>query len=392
MLATVAVVMMVFLAGCGGLVGGDGGSDDATPADGGNGDGMDGGNGDGMDGGNGDGMDGGNGDGMDGGGASGSYTAAPADLIPSGTTGVMHFDSGIFEDQTTADLVNGLIDLQMEQQGAAYSGPESYEEAFSNVNNQEGISRSGINSMTIFFNSEITAQNTQYGAGILQTDWSTEDIIAASQAEFDNLEETTYNGVTVYTSEDEIGQASWYAPLDGGTVVVGSEQAVKDVIDTSQGDASAFSGTLRNAFDNADEGYMTAAIMVPDQQLDQSGQSAQIAPGASDIEIVTMTYYTNGGTMNLDTDLMMTSSSSAQETRQSIQTLLTLAEGQAQEQNPEIVPLLQSFDVSRSGSTVTVGFSATPDELSSTIEAIQQSAMNAGGSSMNSISSSAAQS
>jgi len=326
---TILAVLVVFLAGCGGLGGGDGGDGSSSPAP----------------------------------------SEDALDMVPTGVDGVMYFDSGIIEDQTTEDLADGFIQMAQEQQGSAYTGPDSYQDLLDEFESQSDLSPSGFQRVTVFgqFNQNMEAE--EYAGGIFQTDWTYEEIVDATDQELGDVEESSYNGVTVYISEDEFGEVTWLGDLGDGTFVVGTEEVVKDVIDVNQGDANAFSGTLRDSFENAQDGYMKAAFTVPEEQFDENAGGQMGNP--NDIEVITMTYYTSGDTMNLDTQLTAASESSAQEFQQSIGFVLDFAVSDMEQQNPELASLLEQLEVSQDGNTVTIAFSTTPQEILDAIEQMQ---------------------
>jgi hypothetical protein len=292
----------------------------------------------------------------------GASDQAAIDSVPEGVDTVMYFDSGIVDDQTTESLVNGL----MEMGGESVDGVEgdSYEDILAEAESESDLSRDGFNSLTVFTNAEEIDQE-EYVGMIAETDWTWEELQSASEEEFEDIEEDSYNGVTVYKETDAMDEEAWIADFGDGTFAFGTPQAVRDVVDTREGEASPFSGRLRDAYDRAADGYMKLAMLVPEEQVDEAGQQAGVgASFAPTPDVVTMTYHTDGDTMNLDAQLTMASQEEAQQLNQLASATLEPPTGdQSGGQGGPFAALIEATSVSQDGDTVTMNFSITPDEL-----------------------------
>jgi len=288
----------------------------------------------------------------------GASDQAAIDSVPEGVDTVMSFDSGIVDDQTTVDLMNGLIEMG----GDSVEG-DSYEDVLAEAESESDLSRDGFHSLTVFTNAEEIDQQ-EYVGMIAETDWSWEELQSASEEEFEDIEEDSYNGVTVYKETDAMDEEAWVADFGDGTFAFGTPQAVRDVVDTREGEASPFSGRLRDAYDRAADGYMKMAMLVPEEQVDEAGQQAGVgASFAPTPDVVTMTYHTDGDTMNLDAQLTMASQEEAQQLNQlASATLEPPTDDQSGGEGP-FATLIEATSVSQDGDTVTMNFSITPDEL-----------------------------
>lgn len=298
----------------------------------------------------------------------GSDGAEVIDSVPAGVEGVIQFDSGIIDDQTTKDLMNGLAEMGEEQPGDS-PGPDSYEEAIQQFEEETDLSIEDFHSATMFMTLE-DAEQEQYAGMIVQTDWTWEEIQEASEEEIDGLEEDTYNGVTVYKSQEEMGEEAWIADFGEGTFAFGTPQVVQDTIDTREGDAEPFSGRLRDAYDRAEDGYMKGAFVIPEEEVNEAGKQAgfdaQFVPTP---EIMTMTYYTDGGEMRFDTQLTM---ASQEEAEQFSQIAGATMDPPSNDQNPgqagPFGALIEATSVEHDGDTVTITFGMTPDEILTLLE------------------------
>jgi len=315
----------------------------------------------------------------------GSDGATAIESVPSGVDTVMTFESGIVDDPTTVTLMNGLIEM-----GNMGGEQQSYEDILAEVESQSELSRDGFHSVTVFTNAS-SVENEQYAGMIAQTDWSWEDLIEASEATMDDIEEDltedSYNGVTVYKNDTaQVEEDAWIADFGDGTFAVGSSQAVKDVIDTRQGDAEPFSGDLRNAYDNAEDGYMKMAMVVPEEQVSQAGQQTGVPTNfVPTPEIVTMTYHTGDDMMNLDAQMTMANQEEAEQFNQVVGATLDPPSDSSQgAQAGPFATLVEATDVNQNGKDVTIGFSITPEDLLTVLESLQNMQMGGGSFSVSS--------
>lgn len=287
----------------------------------------------------------------DGGGAD----AATIDSVPDGVDGVMHFDSGVVEDQTTVTLMNGLLERGGEDQ--------SYEEMLEEAEAESNLSRDDFNSATVFMKLEDLEQQ-EYAGMIVDTEWSWEELREASDDEVGEVEEDEYNGVTVYTETDEMDEEAWVADFGDGTFAFGTPDVVRDVIDTREGDASSFGGDLRTAYDNAEDGYMKSAFVVPEQEVDEAGDQAGVGTDfVPTPEIMTMTYFTDGDTMNVDAEMTMNSTEEAEQFYQVAGATLDPATDPPGDSQDPFTTLVDAISVDQDDETVEMSVSMTPETL-----------------------------
>jgi hypothetical protein len=315
-----------------------------------------------------------------GGGDGSSDGPNPIDSVPEGVDTVMKFESGVVDDQTTVTLMNGLIEMG----NTDGSGPQSYEAVLEQIENESELSRDGFHSLTVFANAE-AIEDEEYAGMIAETDWSWEELVAASEATMEDIEddvtEDSYNGVTVYKNDTaQVEEDAWIADFGDGTFAVGSSQAVKDVIDTREGDAEPFSGELRDAYKSAQDGYMKMAMMVPEEQVSEAGEQTGVPTNfVPTPEIVTMTYYTDGNTMNLDAQMTMANEEEAEQFNQVVGATLDPPSDSSQGSGDDPFTMLtEATDVNQNGTDVTIGFSMTPDEILTVLESLQNMQMGGG--------------
>lgn len=278
--------------------------------------------------------------------------AEPLDTVPEGVDGVAFFSGEIVQDQATEELMNGGIE-RVQQFDPAYDGPENWNAALAEFEDETEIRVEGFQSALMFFQEDGADLQDEYAGVIVQSTWSSDEIEAA----FDEEPQTdTYNGVTVWIEEDQItDEETWTADLGDGTYVFGDQQAVQDAIDTSQGDAAAFSGEIRNAYESADHGLMKMAVAVPDEEFDDV---------AFDIEIMTMSYFTDGSQMNTQAQFTMGSEEDAENAAGMINFGLNEFKNQLEmEGEDELVDMIERLEIQTQDNQLRATFSTTPDEI-----------------------------
>lgn len=299
----------------------------------------------------------------------GSDSPGSVESVPEGVDTVAAFDPGIVDDEKTVTLMNGLIEM-----GATDGEQQSYEEMLKEAEEESEVSRDDINSITMFAKAE-TIDTEQYSGFIVDTELSWEDLVEASDVASEDLEDDvtkdSYNGVTVYKNDTaQVEEDAWIADFEDGTFAFGTSAAVKDVIDTREGDADSFSGDLRDAYDSAEDGYMKMAMIVPDEQVENAGQQAGVSTDfVPNPDIVTMSYYTGDETMNVDAEMTMANEEEAEQFFQVVGGALDPPSDQSEgsEQDP-FAKLTEATNVDQNGKEVTVAFSMTPEDMLSTLE------------------------
>ena len=316
MIALFLAGMLVFGAGCSGLLGDDGGSSDTDTLE----------------------------------------------IVPEGSNMVMEFDSGVIRDEATVTLMNGLAEMSGEDQ--------TYEEMLEEAESESNLSIDSFNSALMFGKVEdfddqnIEDSGQEYVGIIMDTEWTYEELQQASDDGMsDDLEEDTYNGVTVYKTTDEMGEETWLADLGDGLFVAGIPEATQDAIDTYQGDKNSFSGDVRDAYENAEDGYMKAAMVLPESAEEAAGGGGMNMPTPN---ILTMTYHTDGTTMNVDTNMKMASEEDANNLNGTLNLFLG-SMGQGSQDDPT-TKLLEALSIQQEGDTVRVSISMTAEELLQLIE------------------------
>lgn len=307
--------------------------------------------------------------------------SAPLDDIPAEADGIAHLKSGVVTDSTTETLMNGLIEMgEPEDAGMDVDRdvPDSWDEVLAEAENESGIATDDIHSVTMFAGN--TTGDAEYAGFILKTDldWEEFQDLAEEEDAVADVQEDSYNGVTVYRTEDEMTEMeTWVADFDDGTFAFGPEPVVQDVIDTHQGDASGIDEELRSTFEGATEGYMTVAVTLSEEQSSAVGDIAAEEAGVGgmfvpNVDAMTMSYHTEDEQMNMEMDLVMQSTEDADSFVSFAEPVVNPPDAAA-DPDPEQQPidwLVDSVDLDSEEERVSLAFGANPDDLLTAIEAL----------------------
>lgn len=300
--------------------------------------------------------------------------------VPEGVDVVVYADPGVAQDQTTADLMNGLIDVSKRTE-AAYDGPDDYQELLENASAEAELDVEALNGVAMY--GAYPEENESdiedgYFAMRIDSDWGEDEFVESfNDTEFEQRE---YEGYTVYVEQREHDEdrpdylrddspLTWIGVVADGQYVVGTEQAVKDGIDVERGELDTFGGDLRTEYDNTREGYVRFAATVPRDRIPDSGMSRQFS-AVRDIEVVSGSYYTEGDEIGMEARLTTGSESDADDL-QSI-TDGAVATGKQMARTNESAALLDNAEVVQDGTVVVITFQSPVEDILAAVEAASE--------------------
>lgn len=319
--------------------------------------------------------------------------------VPEDVDLVMYMDSSIANDEATNDLA-----AEFNAMAGAESGDETDIEASFEADTD--LSYDGLNSLVVFGkypddgSGSGTAvgpgpasqlAGTDYGAALIDSNWAEDDFVdamedAPSGESVTVYAEDEYEGYTVYVqqpTEDDIPDyiqdtenPTWVGVIADGKYVVGSEDAVKDALDVNAGEEDAFSGDLRDAYDQTRDGLIKFASAVPEDQVN-SGMASQ---SAENVDYVAGSYYSSGSeTLGMELRMITGSSDDAENIIAQIDGgLATLDESV---DDDDVKALLDSVETSQSGSTAVVTFEAETSTIADGTQALARGFMGGFGAS-----------
>jgi hypothetical protein len=280
-------------------------------------------------------------------------------------------------DDGLTEVANAYFGLMTDSE--YYEGPTDMEEALDQYEDETGLDPRKAKSMVSFgeYGGEsgygVTgALDQSYTGLIVESEWSIDDIEDAWEDQgMESLSEDEYGGKTTLTTDSD--PALVIGVLEEGTFVFGTEDASEDAIDVWTGEGDGIDSDLKGAYDKSRDGHARFASEVPEGQLPQ-----QVPTGGGDrmdadpLTEVSTTYgsiYADGDTRGGSLNMVAGDEDAAEDISDIMDGGLALMERQVESSGEQaMVDLLDKIDVSREGSTVTITFEATVEELTETVE------------------------
>lgn len=293
-------------------------------------------------------------------GGSSSGDANLVENVPENQNVLIEVNMSLLSDDTTQRLLQ-----EGEDQSDGAPSESEMEAAFSYVEAETGLDPRDVDRVMIFSQTDDVqnvddpteaADEQDERVGILaSTSWSQEDVTAAFQnASESALTEVDYaaqDGVLYRVEENESDDdPSYLGVLGDGTFVLGDERSVRASLDTEYDGAASLSGDLLDAYENSRDGYVTAAVLVPEEDRSASQMGTARA--------MTGVYYTNGSDVGVETRLVMDSADNAEQIAQALEFRL-----QGMEDSAEYGDLVQNLEIDNDGSDVTVTYESDVDTL-----------------------------
>ncbi|AQL41871.1 hypothetical protein BV210_03685 [Halorientalis sp. IM1011] len=362
--------------------------------------------------------------------------------VPAEADTVMHVDGDITEDETTRALVDEFIDVTASA-NESYDGPDDFEAAVEEAENDSELSLDGFHGMTAF-SAYGDEGESNYSGAVVDSDWETDAFVEAT-ANGSDYEQRTYQGYTVYVvennestdgedresdsattggefeseteaggfeSETEAGGfgeidvesetdpvdsgPTWIAVLDDGEFATGTEAAVKDAVDVDRGAGEAIDDDLRNAYESSPDGHVRFAGTVPEDadeaNLSAANETAAMTgiPGLDnidrlrnllDVESYAGAYYTDGSGSDGVVGYEFRLTARNGDTAADLRDLLggTLTAMEYTVPPNETAALLDNTTISRDGADVVVTFESSPAGVADGYRALIDFAENATG-------------
>ncbi|MEE8518455.1 MAG: hypothetical protein V3S98_04960 [Dehalococcoidia bacterium] len=257
------------------------------------------------------------------------------------------------------DDIQGLLG-QLDDDGV------TLEDGLAEFELESGIDVRLIGSVLVFAElTESTVEAPSYFGVVAHGSFDDGTLDAIEAALGEKAERSEYRGHAVITGVED-GESFSITLLGDDALVAGSTDAVHAAIDLFEGDGEVMAGEVRDTFDALGDRWAKAALAVPAEafsELDALPVDLPFEIGfLDDIELVGLGIDKDGDELSLNAVLEFASEDSASEAENVINAALTLlgafgVEGAAGD-------LLGRIEVEADGSTLTIEFSATIDELS----------------------------
>lgn len=299
------------------------------------------------------------------------------DVVPARAQMVAFMDlQGMVTDDNLRTIANAYLDEVSGLPG--YEGPTSVEEAIEQAESQSGdsnLSSDSFESMTLFAEVENADPENPYGGAAVVTSLSQDEFTTALEEQGASYTESEYNGHTIYTPESgsggemptgglaDEGVVGW---LGDGQFVGGTQEVVEDAIDVFEGDEDGIGGDLETRYDGVSEGYLRFATVVPEDTFPEGqgggGPGLNLAP-FQNIQYISGNFVSSGDTVSLSINHHTGSESEATELQEAVDGIKGM--GQMFAGNNEMLgDVIGNITVETDGSTVITAYEENVDTLS----------------------------
>lgn len=257
--------------------------------------------------------------------------------------------------------------------------PQTLDAALGQVENQTGIDPRDFTEAVAFADTSTLIQSVEstqgssglpyYGA-LVEGNLEESSFILSIEAKMGlMLTRGDYQGCTIYTiatldSEDEVLSIAF--PADG-QFIIGTSQAVKDVIDVTVGLQEPISGDVFDLYSQLGDALIKVASRVPESLTEQIPDEIPLGPinvsmrSFRDIDYATLTLAKSEALINAEAHLEFTNEDSAKTSEQLLRT--GIEAGKYVVPDPEVKELLSKVRASRSGSSVSLTLALTVSEI-----------------------------
>lgn len=240
--------------------------------------------------------------------------------------------------------------------------PQTFNEALNKAKQETGIDFKNFEEAIYFADTSESTDDAGY-VGILVKGTFEKDKLIASIEKYGEMElsPSDYRGYQIYTTDNGDSGGVFF---NNTMFVVGSMQAVKDVIDVKKGDEKAISGDVLDTYNQQGDALIKLAVSVPEglggENLPSgAGELLGDLSAFQNVRTVGLTLTKNNQSIPIEVKLCCTDSDSAQSIEGAINGLiglmgLMIAMSDNPEENQALASLLEEIDVNKSGSCVDV--------------------------------------
>jgi hypothetical protein len=321
--------------------------------------------------------------------SSGSESVVVKQVVPQKANLVAGLSLFALGDTKTGNLYNQLaVEADL---------PATYDQLLKTVQEKIGLDLKGLKEAVVFADLDAAAlsQDTTipYMGAIVNGTFKQDEMIAAIQKTLGHsLEIETYNGYSIYIIQGSLGIASTdnlgarLSFLDQSNLVVGSDQAVKNVIDVKKGNEQGLSGELLSLYEGLGNSQAKLAMEIQKEWLTQIPDE-QAIPGIGqlklsafkDMRMATLAIDQTGNTSVLEIKVDFYNSNSTNSAKETIDGivnifhgLMKMTQGQTDTSGlTAIAKLLDSLQLSISGTWMTLHLEVTTDQINELMPLLQ---------------------
>ena len=302
-----------------------------------------------------------------GGEATSTTIITPAELVPQKANMIGHIDlSQILEDEDIAALYEAMP--------IEPGDPQTLDEALDLAIGEIGLDLMDFREGLIFGEISEATGDMDYSGIVVKGTFEESDLIASIESGTDEEFTTiSYKGYEIYTDSDEEGGIAF---LGSDAFVIGSMEAVKDVIDVKKGAQPAISGKLLDTYNDLADGLVKVAMLVPPGVIEEglqefAGELPMELPldPLTNMDTVGMTLAKEAQSMTASLKLCFTDSDSAENLGTMINAAIVFA-GLIPDIPEEALEWLGKLDASVSGSCLDISLEMTMSEVETLMQGL----------------------
>jgi len=250
--------------------------------------------------------------------------------------------------------------------------PQTVEEVLDELVEETGIDLRDFYQAVIFADITTLEQADYLGIIVEGTFNETQFIDNIEQEAGEELTTSDYKGYKLYTDE---GEEFGITFLSDRMLLIGTMEAVKDVIDVSKGDREQVSGIILDTYNRLGDVLIKFAFELPEEA--REALTEELVPGEipisldpfADIDIVGFALNKEAETITIQIKPHFLSTDSAEDARDTLSDTISLFKSMLQV--PEIKELLGKIEVTVTDSWMTIAFEITLSEIEQLTETFQ---------------------
>lgn len=281
------------------------------------------------------------------------------------TASYMHVQT-VLEDEGVSVLLDYVY-------GGNQSGQPTVAGIKSDFEEESGLELDDLREAVAFGNQSLVSGT--YVGYLLFTDWEESEIVESLEESDDrSFSREQYAGRPIYVpeTEEEHSLRQWYiGVVDDGTYVTGTEDLVRDTLDVAAGNTAAANEQLRSTIQSVRPGPVQFAYDIPQEQFDGERQQSSGPLSPSMLQDVSYVY----GSLYRDEEIRgaeITLDTADEQTARDFEDGFDAILSQATEEEEPVPTIVANTETRRDGSTVTLVYEATVDELEELVAKIEE--------------------
>lgn len=292
-------------------------------------------------------------------------TLTAIELVPQGANFVasIHIER-ILNDQNIRDTYN-----EAEKEPGQ---PQTWDEVLEKIVEETGIDPADFAQAVVFMDITTMEQN-QYIGAIVEGTFEEEPFIDNIEEQMgEKLNTRAYEDNTLYIDDNEEFTMAF---LSEEMLLVGTEKAVKDIIDVNNGDRKSISGPVLDTYEQLGDALIKVTLELPEEAQEALTEEAGLGgmpisfEPFQDIDVIGLALDKVQETLSIRIETHFLSAESAQDAGDTISGAINLFKGLLTD--PEIKGLLEKIEVTVNEAWLTIAFSIELSEIQEMIENLQ---------------------